>query len=98
MGAHLPRERLRKLDQCHDTPYDLVKLMGDAGLLGIPFPEDYGGSNLGWLLSTLVQERLAYHAGVAAQLYSFSVEFGGSAILHHGTVEQKAELLPPLIK
>ena len=32
-------------DRDHTFPTDVVRAMGDLGLFGLPFPEEYGGSN-----------------------------------------------------
>src|SRR5689334_24594101 len=32
-----------ELDRTKSFPYEIVRMMGDLGLMGIPFPEEYGG-------------------------------------------------------
>jgi alkylation response protein AidB-like acyl-CoA dehydrogenase len=45
-----------------------------------------------------VQERLGYHAAIAASLYSITVDFGGMSLLAYGSAAQQNALLPPLIR
>ena len=33
-----------ELDRTHAFPYEIVRKLGDLGLMGIPFPEEYGGA------------------------------------------------------
>ena len=98
MAKHCPPERVRALDQAGECPLDLLARFGEMGLLAIPFPERYGGLDGDWTTVVLVQERLGFHAAVAASLYSITVDFGGMSLLHHGNEAQRERLLPPLIR
>lgn len=98
MARHCPPERVRALDQAGECPLDLLGHFGEMGLLAIPFPERYGGLGGDWTTVTLVQERLGFHAAIAASLYSITVDFGGMSLLTYGSQEQKERLLPPLIR
>jgi alkylation response protein AidB-like acyl-CoA dehydrogenase len=72
--------------------------MGEYGLLGIHFPEEYGGSGADVVTACLAGEAVGY-AGVDAGL---SLSWGahtflcGDTILCHGTNEQKQKYLPKL--
>lgn len=98
MRRHCPPERVRALDETGECPLDLLPQFGDLGLLAIPFPERYGGLDGDWITVSLVQERLGYHAAVAASLYSITVDFGGMSLLAYGSQAQCDRLLPPLIR
>ena len=98
MAKHCPPERVRALDQAGECPLDLLARFGEMGLLAIPFPGRYGGLDDDWTTVVLVQERLGFHAAVAASLYSITVDFGGMSLLHHGSEAQRERLLPPLIR
>jgi alkylation response protein AidB-like acyl-CoA dehydrogenase len=68
--------------------------MADLGWLGIAFPEAYGGLGFGLVEVGVLLEELGY-ALAAPQLFT-TVACAGLAILHAGTDEQKAALLPGL--
>jgi short/branched chain acyl-CoA dehydrogenase len=98
MAAHYPPARARAMDEAGQCPPDLLRRMGELGLLAVPFPEAYGGLDGDWISVTLIQERLGYHAAIAASLYSITVDFGGMSLLSCGTAAQRDALLPPLIQ
>ncbi len=98
MAAHLPPERAQAYDALGECPPDLLRHFGELGLLAIPFPARFGGLDGDWGTVTLVQERLGYHAAIAASLYSITVDFGGMSLLAYGSPAQQDALLPPLIR
>jgi alkylation response protein AidB-like acyl-CoA dehydrogenase len=98
MAREFPPEALRKADEAHETPWHLLPKMGELGLFAIPFPEEFGGLGKDWRTAALVNERLAYHAGIAATLFGTTVGFGGMSLLKYGSDAQKQELLPRVIE
>ncbi|RPJ12214.1 MAG: acyl-CoA dehydrogenase, partial [Desulfobacteraceae bacterium] len=47
-------------DEKHYFPYEeAVKPMGELGMFGTVIPEEYGGSNMGWLAAIIVTEEIA---------------------------------------
>jgi alkylation response protein AidB-like acyl-CoA dehydrogenase len=98
MAAHLPPDAVRDYDARGECPPHLLGAFGDLGILAIPFPARFGGLDGDWVTVTLVQERLGYHAAIAASLYSITVDFGGMSLLTYGSQAQQAALLPPLIR
>src|SRR5262245_57850672 len=48
-----------ELDRTKSFPYELVRKLGDLGLMGIPFPEEYGGGGADTLAYVLAVEELA---------------------------------------
>nr|HMS81324.1 acyl-CoA dehydrogenase family protein [Burkholderiaceae bacterium] len=97
MAREFPPEALRAADRDHRTPWELLPVMGRLGLLGLPLPEAYGGSAKDWRTVALVNERLAWHAGIAATLFGTTVGFGAMSLLTYGTDAQQAALLPRLV-
>lgn len=97
MERNLPPDAVRRYDLAHEFPDHLFRQFGELGILGVPFPEAYGGLDWDWPTVTLIQERLGRHASIAASLYSINVDFGGMTLLNAGTDEQKGDLLPKLI-
>ena len=75
---------------------EIVGEMGKLGLLGTVLPEEYGGSNVGFLSTVLITEELA-RVSASYSTYSMSQAVGpGLTILKYGTKEQKDKYLPGL--
>ena len=81
MARHLPPDEVRRRDREHEPPYHLLPLMGEAGLLGVPFPECFGGLDRPFSDAVFIQERLARHGLMAASLFARTVSFGGMTLL-----------------
>ena len=100
MARHLPREEVRRRDAAADPPMHLLPLWGEMGLLGLAVPERYGGSAEGigdWQMLSLIQERLGWHAFMAAALFNRAVCFGAMSFLSYGSEEQKRRFLPEIV-
>ena len=53
----IPASWLRKMDRDEiQYPTDYVKRLGKEGLLGVRFPSEYGGKDLGWVAETAAIE------------------------------------------
>ncbi|PDW04534.1 acyl-CoA dehydrogenase [Candidatus Viridilinea mediisalina] len=77
-------------------PIELVKKMGELGLLGVAVSEDYGGAGLDYVSYAMVIEELSRvdaSLGVIASVNNSLVCYG---IEQFGSAEQKQELLTPL--
>jgi glutaryl-CoA dehydrogenase (non-decarboxylating) len=75
---------------------EIVSEMGKLGILGTVLPEEYGGSNVGFLSTVLIIEELA-RVSASYSTYSMSQAVGpGLTILKYGTKEQKDKYLPGL--
>jgi alkylation response protein AidB-like acyl-CoA dehydrogenase len=88
----------REWDEKQAFPRELFGRLGELGLAGVCWPEEYGGSGLSTLDWTLVMEELArVDAGVALSL---AAHHGlCSAHIHlAGSEEQKRRFLPPLAR
>jgi butyryl-CoA dehydrogenase len=79
-----------------EFPYNIVKQMGELGLLGIPFPEGYGGAGGDYLAYAIAVEEIARVDGSCAITVEAHTSLGASAFYHYGTEEQKREWLVPL--
>jgi alkylation response protein AidB-like acyl-CoA dehydrogenase len=85
-----------ELDRAKAFPYDLVRKMGELGLMGIPFDEEYGGGGAGALAYALAVEELARADASVAITMAGHTSLGTTPIALFGTEEQKRDWLPAL--
>jgi hypothetical protein len=78
--------------------FEIWKKMAEMGLLGLPFPEEYGGSGADFVTCCLAGEAIG-HAGVDGGhtlAWGANTYLCGADILLHGTHEQKLKYLPKI--
>ncbi len=85
-----------ELDRTKSFPYELVKQMGELGLMGIPFPEEYGGGGADTLSYALAVEELTRIDSSVAITMAANTSQGTMPIYLWGTEEQKREWMPRL--
>ncbi len=85
-----------ELDRTKSFPYELVAKMGELGLMGIPFPAEYGGGGADILSYALAVEELARIDSSVAITMAAHISLGTTPIANWGTEEQKQEWLPRL--
>ncbi len=90
--------RAVEMDINSEFPKDIFDEMGKLGLLGIPFPEEYGGSGGDTVTYALAVEEIGRVCGGTGLSYAAAVSLGSSPIYYFGTEEQKQEWLVPLAK
>ena len=80
-------------------PEDFVKEMADGGWFGIAMPEEFGGANLGITEASIMMQTIAESgAGFSGASAVHLNIFGLNPVVVFGTEEQKARMLPPLIR
>jgi short/branched chain acyl-CoA dehydrogenase len=86
-----------ELDREHRFGYDIIRQMGELGLFGLPFPEEFGGAGGDFLsLCLAIEEISRADAGVGITLEA-AVCLGAAPIHEFGTREQKERWLPELL-
>ena len=85
-----------ELDHTKRFPYDLVKRLGELDLMGIPFPEEYGGAGGDSLAYALAVEELARVDSSVAITLCAHTSLGTQPIYLFGSEEQKQAWLPRL--
>lgn len=90
------KPRAIEIDKKAEFPKDIFDQMGELGLLGLPFPEEYGGSNADTISYALAVEEIGKVCGSTGLSYAAAVSLGASPIHMFGTEKQKQEFLTPL--
>jgi short/branched chain acyl-CoA dehydrogenase len=85
-----------ELDRTKAFPYDLVRRLGELDLMGIPFPEEYGGAGGDSLTYALAVEELARIDSSVAITLCAHTSLGTQPIYLFGSEEQKREWMPRL--
>ena len=85
-----------ELDRTKSFPYELVAKMGELGLMGIPFPEEYGGGGADTLTYALAVEELTRVDSSVAITMAAHTSLGTMPIHLWGSDEQRDDWLPQL--
>jgi alkylation response protein AidB-like acyl-CoA dehydrogenase len=85
-----------ELDRTKSFPYDIVGRLGELGLMGVPFPEEYGGGGGDSLAYAIAVEELARIDSSVAITMCAHTSLGTQPIYLFGSEEQKREWLPQL--
>ncbi|MBX3285558.1 MAG: acyl-CoA dehydrogenase family protein [Actinobacteria bacterium] len=83
-------------DRDHTFPTDVVRAMGELGLFGLPFPEEYGGSGSDFTTLCVAIEELARVDQSVSITLEAGVGLGANPIFQFGTEEQRQRWLPDL--
>ena len=89
--------RSYEADRTHTLPLDVVAQMGELGLFGLPFPEEFGGQGGDYFALCLAIEALGRVDQSLAITLEAGVSLGAMPVFRFGTDAQKAELLPDLL-
>ncbi|WP_425841678.1 acyl-CoA dehydrogenase family protein [Microbacterium sp. PA5] len=84
-------------DRTKTLSWDVIAQMGEMGLFGLPFPEEYGGQGGDYFALCLAIEALARVDQSIAITLEAAVSLGAMPVFRFGTEEQKHELLPQLL-
>ena len=86
-------------DEDGEFPREFHRAMADAGWLGITMPEELGGAGLGVTEAAIMMHAVTQGGGAFSAASTIHLNlFGPHAIVVHGTPEQKARWLKPLIE
>src|SRR5688572_11320606 len=85
-----------ELDRTKAFPYEIVAKLGELGLMGIPFPEEYGGGGADTLSYAIAVEELARVDSSVCITLAAHTSLGTMPIHLWGTDEQRSEWLPEL--
>jgi butyryl-CoA dehydrogenase len=92
------RPRAEEIDAKAEFPYDLVKKMAELGLMGLPFPEEYGGAGADTVSYALAVMEIARGDASTGITLAAHVSLGSTPFYLFGTEEQKQRYLVPLAR
>ncbi|MDA5108685.1 acyl-CoA dehydrogenase [Brevibacillus thermoruber] len=80
-------------DRTKAFPVDIFRQLAELNLLGLPFPEEYGGAGADTVSFAIVVEELSRACGSTGITYSAHISLGGAPLALFGTEAQKAKYL-----
>jgi alkylation response protein AidB-like acyl-CoA dehydrogenase len=98
LAKECPEEFARSCDENEEFPWELFKKLGELGWTGIPFAEEYGGSEGDELDEVTVVEQMGYAMMPLAAAFLVTVMTCGKTIRDLGTEEQKQRWLPMICR
>jgi len=90
--------RAEQIDASDEFPLDIFHRMGQVGLLGLPFPPEYGGSGADYHSMVIALEELARVSGSMAITLDAHASLCCEPIYRFGTEEQRKKFLVPLAR
>ena len=88
--------RAGEIDATDEFPTDLVDQMSELGLMGMPFPEEYGGAGLDYHSYVIGLEEISRGSGGLGTIVAAHTSLAGNMLYAFGTDEQKEKFLTPL--
>ncbi|GER70774.1 putative acyl-CoA dehydrogenase YngJ [Weizmannia acidilactici] len=88
----------REVDETGKMRIETFDKLGKLGLLGIPFPEKYGGAGGDTISYCIAVEEIGKACGGTGLSYAANISLGASPIYYFGTEEQKQKWLVPMAK
>jgi len=87
------RPRAHDIDETGEYPADLVAKMAELGLMGIPFPPEYGGAGMSYVTFALSVEELCRACASTGLIMDVNISLFGEPVWLFGTEEQKKKYL-----
>jgi butyryl-CoA dehydrogenase len=87
-----------EMDHTGKFPYEIVRKMGELGLLGLPFPEEYGGAGADFLAYCVALEEIGRGDASVGITMEAHTSLGATPFYLFGTDQQKQTYLTPLAR
>ena len=85
-----------EIDRTDEYPLELIRKMGELGLMGIPIPEEYDGVGADFISYMLAIEEISYASASVGVILAVHTSVGTMPVLNFGTEEQKQKYVPRL--
>ena len=92
------KPRAEKVDREHLFPKESVGKMAELGLMGMVFPEKYGGAGMDYVCYSIAIEEISRHCASTGVVMSAHTSLCSAPIYYFGTEQQKQKYLVPLAK
>jgi alkylation response protein AidB-like acyl-CoA dehydrogenase len=90
------KPRAAEIDKEDEFPWDLVDELAELGLMGMPFPEEYGGAGLDYHAYPMALEEISRGSGGLGTIVAAHISLAGNMVYEFGDEAQKEEYLTPL--
>ncbi|GAA0654120.1 acyl-CoA dehydrogenase family protein [Salarchaeum japonicum] len=90
------KPRAAEIDETDEVPWDLIEEMGELGLMGMPFPEEYDGAGLDYHSYALALEEIARGSGGLGTVVAAHTSLAGNVVYHYGDDDQVEAYLPAM--
>ncbi len=87
-----------QIDEEAKFPAESVKKMAELGLMGIPFPEKYGGSGGGAIEFAIAEEEISRVCASTGTIYFVTAGLSGQPLYRFGNEEQRQRFVVPTAK
>ncbi|WML28521.1 acyl-CoA dehydrogenase [Neobacillus sp. OS1-33] len=87
---------VERMEETDEYPLEIIRKMGEYGLLGIPIPTEYGGVGADFTSYILTINEIAKVSATVGVILSVHTSVGTNPILYFGTEEQKQKYIPKL--
>src|SRR5690625_4229837 len=87
---------VERMENTKRFPKEIIRKMGDLGLMGIPIPAKYGGQGLDYTSYMIAIHELSKVSAALGVILSVHTSVGTNPILHFGSELQKQQYLPKL--
>ena len=85
-----------EIDETDKFPAELIDEMAELGLMGMPFPEEYGGAELDYHAYAIGLEEISRGSGGVGTIVAAHTSLAGNMLFEFGNDEQKETFLTPL--
>ncbi len=84
------------IDKDDEFPWEIVDQLAELGLMGMPFPEEYGGAGLDYHAYPAALEEISRGSGGLGTVVAAHISLAGNMLYAFGNEEQKTEYLTPV--
>lgn len=95
-GREKVKPMARETDRTEQFPAELVKELSELGLMGVPFPQEYGGSGMDNVSYVIAVEGISRYCASTAVIISSHTSLCIDPIYQFGTDQQKTKYMPDL--